>query len=247
MDLKQPIGNIGVTKKNLFYFLIVFFSRNEILYSQDILINIDTNRELGLLISGIEEVGYKLGQTRQTADLMTELYKLLDDSPEQIGQGCLGLYLMKKFLHSQLNKFLDEGNIQTDITYRHLVRLLYFLFNHPSSTGVHSATVYHGMDLSSSTIDAYREAATNGTTLQYMSFISTTPSVEIAKHFTTNTLFIMNLNKVYTNEKRSIDISNYSGNPGEQEILLAAGIEFNVNKIEYDENNKCNIFLDVYV
>ncbi|CAF4598465.1 unnamed protein product [Rotaria sp. Silwood2] len=139
---------------------------------------------------------------------------------------------METFLRSEMNKFLREANKEKLVTYGPFVRLLYFTFNEPSTVEVHSTTVYHGMNLIQSDIDFYKRSADDNTTLQWMSFTSTTASREFAESFGTNTLFIMELKKVYEKEKRSIDIDISLKRTNQQEILLSVGIEFTVEKVQ---------------
>ncbi|CAF4721094.1 unnamed protein product, partial [Rotaria sp. Silwood2] len=113
--------------------------------------------------------------------MMGVLYELIDASPEKVRDGCLHLYTMETFLRSEMNKFLREANKEKLVTYGPFVRPLYFTFKEPSTVEVHSTTVYHGMNLIQSDIDFYKRSADDNTTLQWMSFTSTTASREFAE------------------------------------------------------------------
>jgi hypothetical protein len=105
------------------------------------------------------------------------------------------------------------------------------------------------MDLKPPMIDAYKEAAKHDKSFRWASFSSTSKNLKLAEFWDANTNFIMQLNKISSAaEKKAIDISLYSQFPEEEEVLLKAGIEFTVKKVDYDDTNKKHyIYLDVYV
>jgi len=108
--------------------------------------------------------------------------------------------------------------------------------------------VYREIKLSPWIIDAYKEATKISISYRWAGFSSISKSQQFAEDFNTNTLFIIQLKKIYLREKKAIDISGYSQFPEEEEILLQAGIEFTVEKVDYDdEKKKFYIHLHVYV
>ncbi len=242
--VKKNTGIVGDTKSKLFKLLF----RNQMNDFHDGAENLDINNELQSLITALEREGIKLEKQEQSKILINELYTLIDATPDQIGHGCLHLYSMETFLYPQLNQFLREADHTKVEIYGSFVRLLCFYFNHSSSIEVHGIEVYRGMNLSSSVIDAYEEAAKSGTSYRWTGFSSTSKSRQFVKDFNTNTLFIMQLKKIYSREKKAIDISGYSQFPEEEEVLLKAGVEFTVEKVNYDnEKEKYYIYLNVYV
>jgi hypothetical protein len=188
------------------------------------------------------------GEGDKYTTLVIELLKLIHTSPETVCHGCARLYTMETFIYNQLNKFLREADVTKIGMYGPFVRLLYFYFNHPSSMGVDSIKVYRAMNLKPPMIDAYKEAAKHNKSFRWASFSSTSKNLKFAEFWDANTTFIMQLNKISSEEKKAIDISFYSQFPEEEEVLLKAGIEFTVKKVDYDDRNKKHyIYLDVYV
>ncbi|CAF4191518.1 unnamed protein product, partial [Rotaria magnacalcarata] len=93
-------------------------------------------------------------------------------SSEKVVQGYLRLYLMEASLMSKLNEIMLEPQSKKFKEFAPLVRLLYYVFNHPSSMEAHGITVYHGMDLSTVDINTYKMYGGTDTTLQWIAFIS---------------------------------------------------------------------------
>jgi hypothetical protein len=211
-------------------------------------IQLDMNNELQSLAAALEEEGIKLGKQEDSEILITELCPLIDAPDDEVGQGCLRLYSMNTFLCQQLNQFLREADRTKIETYGSFVRLLYFYFNHSWSIEVYNIEVYRGMNLSSSMIDEYQQVAKSRTSFRWAAFMSTSRSRKFIECLNTNTVFIMNLKKVYSHGKKAIDISPYSQYPEEEEILIKPGVGFTVENVKYDnEKKKHYIDLNVYV
>ncbi|CAF1218558.1 unnamed protein product [Rotaria sordida] len=214
----------------------------------EVIEKLDIDNELQSLAMALEREGLKLGKRTEAKILINDLHILRGTTPDKMGQGCLRLYSMQTFLYPELNQFLREGDRTKIETYKPFVRLLCYYFNHSSSIEVHSIEVYRGMNLSLSMINAYRKATESGTSFRWAGFSSTSKNREFAEDFNTNTLFIMQLKKIYSKEKKAIDISIYSQFPEEEEVLLKAGVEFTVEKVKYDDRKKKHyIYLNVYV
>ncbi|CAF1142584.1 unnamed protein product, partial [Adineta steineri] len=190
--------------------------------------------ELQLLATGLKKVGNELGKQPESEILIKSLFELMDLSSNEVCQECLRIYSMQTFLYSHLNQFLREADHSKIKIYGPFVRLLCLCFQHPSSVEVHGITVYRGMNLSLSMIDDYKEAAKNSISYRWSGFSSTSKSQEFAEFFDTNTVFIMQLKKIYSRQKKAIDISDYSQFPEEEEILLRTGVEFTVENVNYD-------------
>ncbi|CAF0914966.1 unnamed protein product, partial [Didymodactylos carnosus] len=195
-----------------------------------------------LEVEGIDKI---LGNEKDSM-LSLQLTKLIYRTPEEVGQGCIHLYTMNTFLYSQINRFLREADEAEVETYAPFVRLLHWYFDHSSSIEIHSINVYRGMQLSQPIIEDYKEAAKRGESYRWAGFSSTSRCRDVAEFFGNNTLFIMYLRKLHQKEKKAVDISRYSQFPDEEEVLLKAGVEYTIEKVEYD-GEKCYIYLIVYV
>ncbi|CAF1411286.1 unnamed protein product [Adineta steineri] len=197
--------------------------RHQMSSDHTIIKGLNIEYQVHLLASGLEKAGDELGKRSESEMLIQSLFELMDLSSDKVCQECLRIYSMETFLYSELNQFLCEVE-------------------------VHSITVYRGANLSLSMIDVYKEAAKNSISYRWSGFSSTSKSQEFAENFHTNTVFIMQLKKIYPREKKAIDISHYSELPEEEEILLRTGVEFTVENVNYDhEKKKHYINLNVYV
>lgn len=196
------------------------------------------NKELQLLILALEKQGQRNGRSHEAEDLIKDLYPSIDSNPDIVGQTCLQIYTKETFLYYDLNKFLREGdNSKIDI-YGSFVRLLCFCFSHSSTKEIHGITVYRGMNLNEKMIDAYHLAQQSGTSFRWAAFSSTSRNPDIAYEFETNSLFIIQLRKIYDKEKKAIDISMFSKYPDEQEVFLKAGVEFTVELVMFNEEDR---------
>jgi len=214
----------------------------------DALENLNIDNELQSLATALEREGLKLRKRTEAEILIDVLCKLIDTTPDKVVQGCLRLYSMETFIYTQLNQFLLEADETKIETYIPFVRLLYFCFDQMPSIEVHGIKVYRGMNLPSSMIDAYKEAMKINMSFRWAGFSSTTKSRKFAENFNSSSLFIMELKKIYSREKKAIDISGYSQFPKEEEVLLKAGVEFTVEEVNYDDEKKKHyIYLNVYV
>ncbi|UJR12473.1 hypothetical protein I4U23_016648 [Adineta vaga] len=212
------------------------------------IIELDLNAELQSLVAELEEEGINLGKQTESEMLIKELCTLIDETSGEVGQGCVRLYSMHTFLYQQLNQFLREADRTKIETYGSFVRLLYSYFNHPWSIEVHSIEVYRGMNLLPSMIDEYKKVAKSSASFRWAGFSSTSKSRKLVEDLDTNTLFIMKLIKVYSREKKAIDISDYSQYPEEEEVMLKSAVQFTVDKVDYDDEKKKHyINLNVYV
>lgn len=196
----------------------------------------------------IKQEGIRLKKTIESERLIDQLTTLIDMTPQEVGQRCAYIYSMETFLYSQLNQFLREEDLTKIEIYKSFVRLLFLYFDDPSSIEVHSIEVYRGMNLTPTMIDAYKEAMNSNRSFRWAAFSSTSRNRALVEKIGTNTIFVMKLNKIYCEKKKSIDISNHSQYPAEEEVLLQAGVEFIVKNIQYNAENKKNyIYLEVYV
>jgi hypothetical protein len=111
---------------------------------------------------------------------------------------------------------------------------------------VDNLVVYRGVNLQPEDIRAYQQAAGNGI-LRWYGFISTSKSRKVAEFYNANTLMEIHLNKRYPNDGRAVDIGVLSQFPEEEEVLLRAGVEFCVEKVEQDDQSKYLIRIKAYV
>ncbi|CAF1528951.1 unnamed protein product, partial [Didymodactylos carnosus] len=173
--------------------------------------------------------------------------KLRIVSDADIGKCCIRLYTMNSFLYKKTNEFLREENERKLATLGLFVRELLVFYNKNAHLVPENNTyVYRAVNLTSSMITEYQSAIDNGS-YRWLGFSSTSRNPQLPEFDDCNTLLIMELKKICT-DNNAIDISSLSQFPQEEEILLRAGTEFTVQNVQYEAaNNKHVINLTVYV
>ncbi|CAF1215716.1 unnamed protein product [Adineta steineri] len=100
--------------------------------------------------------------------------------------------------------------------------------------------VYRGTTLLPGMLEGYQQAI--GDPITYHSFTSTSKDFRVAEMYGGNTLFIIRL--MQSRYQAHTDISYHSQFPDEQEVLLPAGYQFYVDKIDFDSvRNKHVIYM----
>jgi ubiquitin-conjugating enzyme E2 D len=250
--LQPKTFDSGESKECLSIILQCFaqsLSRNRSSDFRQAITDLNLDEELQSLAVALQKAGTDLDQEADIERLMDQLDMMFGMSAKEVVDGCLRMYTMQTFLYPQVNQFLRHTDTSKIHIYGSYVRLLCFCFDHPTSVEVHSIDVYRGMELPLSTLDAYRRASGSGTSFRWASFSSTSRNRRfVENYFQTNTLFIMHLRKIHMYEKKAIDISALSHYPDEEEVLLNAGVEFTVERIDYNEEyRRHEISLNVYV
>lgn len=194
---------------------------------------------LSALIVGIRKEGSLIGQKLQADNLVKELEKIHEMDSVSIGLRCIHLYTKSSFLFKILNKFLHERDYNKIATLGHFCKILYLQFE-KCRTNIDSLKLYRGENLRTHELRAYKRATGKGS-YQLRGFTSTSKSKDIAEKFVRNALLIMRLEKRY-NDGRALDISKLSQFQEEDEVLLRPGVEFSIDKYEYDENKKVYTF-----
>lgn len=150
------------------------------------------------------------------------------------------LYSSDKFLFKLINsvlRCLDVSNTKVHT----LGPFCWLLVNYLSKEKPkESFTVYRGGTLTDKMIEEYKNAVNRR--IYWASFISTTRNEKVADMFKKNTLFIIKITAKY--EVTLGDISSVSLFPDEEEVLLALGSHFEVERVERKRNN-CKIFMKI--
>ncbi len=147
---------------------------------------------------------------------------------------CVHLYTRESFLYRVLNTALrdsDHSKIET------MGPLCFLIRNYSHVCQGFVGTVYRGLDLSPSTITSYKQAVNMWRT--WPSFTSTSKNRKMAE-IRGNTLFIITIRPIkFSSAVRAYDISSISQFPSEEEVLLPAGVSFqiiNVDQKSYEKN-----------
>ena len=197
------------------------------------------------VIAGIRQEGAMRNQNLQAKKLVQKLQAIDENDAVLIGLECLALYTCDSFLSKSLNKFSRERDYTKMNTLGPFLKLLYSQFNKFPSN-VTSLKVYRGEHLRAHDLRAYKRGVRKKT-YRWLGFTSTSKSEEVAKTFIRNAFFIIYLEKKY-NGGYALDIQALSNFNEEDEVLFRPGVEFSIDKLEYDKDTNLNTFyLTAYI
>ncbi|CAF1550097.1 unnamed protein product [Adineta ricciae] len=157
----------------------------------------------------------------------------------ELSEMCIRFYTKDSFLYYVLNKALREQDYSKLDT---LGPFCYILRLYSRRLQNYIGTVYRGVELDFTTVEAYKKHV--GEWKSWPAFTSTSKDRQMAEMFG-NTLFIIEIADVKLSSPRTYDISHISSYPHEEEILLPAGISFQILKVEQDPTQKYIIHLKV--
>jgi len=96
-------------------------------------------------------------------------------------------------------------------------------------------TLYRGDRNSNNTVEEYRRAAgDNSKHFKWLPFVSTSSDRDVAEKFAVDILYIIEIRSYSSNEDQFTDLTTISHYAYEKEILLLPGVQFQVKKVEFD-------------
>jgi hypothetical protein len=174
------------------------------------------------------------------ANWMVEQLRACKSKPRRdISKICIHLYTRETFLYHVLNvalRDMDYSKLET------LGPLCFLIRDYSRSCADFTGTVYRGIGLPMAAILTYKRAV--GTWRTWPSYTSTSKSRQMAE-LLGNTLFIIEITKIKPSSPRAYDIAELSQFPNEEEVLLPAGISFQVISVEQDPQQKYVIQIKV--
>jgi hypothetical protein len=169
---------------------------------------------------------------------------------EELQKCCAKLYTKPCFIYRVVNTALRDDDRSK---LHNLGPFCYLLFNHIGrpvkySSRIHdffqrfldpnvieSIRLYRGDDNSNNIIEEYRRAVRdNSKHFKWLPFVSTSRDRTVAEKFAVDVLYIIEIRSYSLNEDRFTDLSEISHFRNEQEILLLPGVQFQVNKVSFD-------------
>ncbi|CAF3324011.1 unnamed protein product [Rotaria sp. Silwood2] len=100
---------------------------------------------------------------------------------------------------------------------------------------IQSMTLYRGDRSSDSTIEEYQRAAGDCSKhFKWLPFVSTSYDRAAAENFAVDVLYIIEIQSYSSNEDQFTDLTTIGHYADEKEILLLPGVQFQVNKLEFD-------------
>lgn len=155
----------------------------------------------------------------------------------EIAKLCIHFYTKDSFLYNVLNKALREHQYTKLET---MGPLCYLIRNYSRFSKDYIGTIYRGVELSDSEIEAYKRSINEWKT--WPAFTSTSKDRQMAEMFG-NTLFIIEITDIKLSSPRAYDIAHISCYPHEKEVLIPAGSSFNVVNVVQDGSKKCLIYI----
>ncbi|CAF3389919.1 unnamed protein product [Rotaria sp. Silwood2] len=207
-------------------------------------LSLDAN--ISAVASGILCEGRLIGKPIEADYIAKELEQVANNDSSLVGLQCIHQYTRSSFLNNSLNSFLCSEDFNKVETLGPYLKLLFLHFK-KYPINVDQMVVYRGINLSSEDILHYQQAIDKGI-FRWFGFTSTSKSRKVAEFYDTNALMIIRLIKRYPNDGRAVNIAILSQFPEEQEVLLRAGAQFRVEKVELNEEQKKHlIHIEAYV
>jgi hypothetical protein len=197
---------------------------------------------------GITEEGKYEGKQREAEWIAKELTKRRKMGLKTVWKCCARLYLLESFLYKKLNEAMRFiGNNEYEHVWRSKIRTFgpfcLLLWSNPFKNAAtkREETVYRGANLSDSSIASFTSFSQSLEPQgSFQAFTSTSRNRAKAEQFG-NVLFIMHLTDAYT-----IDYSQFSDYPGEEEVLIYPGTYVIIQHVELDiTKNKHLIYLNL--
>ncbi|CAF0790611.1 unnamed protein product [Rotaria sordida] len=150
----------------------------------------------------------------------------------EIAELCIHFYTKDSFLYFVLNKALREHDCSKLET---LGPLCYLMRNYSRLSQDYIGTVYRGVQLTYTEIEAHKRNI--GEWKTWPAYTSTSKDRQMAEIFG-NTLFIIEITDVKLSSPRAYDIAYISNYPNEKEVLIPAGVSFQILNFAQDASQK---------
>jgi hypothetical protein len=203
------------------------------------------NTSISAVTAGIRFEGGLNNKKLEAENLAKYLEELNETDIEIVGLRCIHLYTRPSFLSGALNKFRPTRDYSKIDTLGPFCKILLSQFNKYQSD-IESLKVYRGENLRVRDLRAYKRAK-GKESYKWLGFTSTSRDREIARMRMRNAFFIICLDKRYE-DGRALHIHKLAQFDEEDEVLFRPGVEFSIDRFEYDEDSKINTFyLTAYI
>lgn len=181
----------------------------------------------------IKEAALNDNHSKTEAAYMAEKLRLCKKKTRvEVSKQCINFYTKDSFLYYVLNQALrdeDHSKLET------LGPLCYLIRNYSRFSKDYIGTVYRGIQLDHTEIETYKDNI--GQWKTWTAYTSTSRDRQMAEVFG-NTLFIIEVTDTKLSALRTYDIAHISHYPHEEEILIPAGVSFQILKVEQDTQQK---------
>jgi hypothetical protein len=194
----------------------------------------DFSSAIDACIDGImKEAERHQSNSKTEAQWMIEQLQACKTKPRrEVSKDCIHLYTRESFLYHVLNIALRDADYSKLDT---LGPLCFLIRDHSRTCKQFIGTVYRGAHLSFAAIQSYKQAI--GTWRTWPSYTSTSKNRNMAE-IRGNMLFIIEITNTKLSAPRAYDVENFSQFPTEEEVLLPAGISFQIVSVEQDPQQK---------
>ena len=152
---------------------------------------------------------------------------------------CIRFYTKDSFLYYVLNQALRKHDCSKLET---LGPLCYIIRNYSRIAQDYIGMVYRGTDLSHAEIEVYKQHI--GEWKTWPAYTSTSKDRTMAEMFG-KILFIIDITDVELSSPRAYDIAHLSQYPDEKEVLIPAGVSFQILGVEQDLSQKTIIHVKI--
>lgn len=175
----------------------------------------------------------------EAAHMAERILLCLKKSRVEASIQCINLYTKDSFLYSVLNEALrkhDRSKLET------LGPLCQLIRSYSRIAQDYIGTVYRGTELSHTDIQLYKQHIGEWKTWQ--AYTSTSKDRLMAEMFG-GTLFIIDITDIKLSAPRAYDIAHLSQYPEEKEVLIPAGVSFQILSVEQDPSQKTIIHVRI--
>ena len=175
----------------------------------------------------------------EAAYMAERILQCLKKSRVEAAIQCINFYTKDSFLYTVLNQALrnhDCSKLETLGPFCQLIR------SYSRIAQDYIGTVYRGTELSPTEIQVYKQHT--GEWKTWPAYTSTSKDRVMAEMFG-GTLFIIDIGDIKLSAPRAYDIAHLSQYPEEEEVLIPAGVSFQILSVEQDPSQKTIIHVRI--
>ncbi|CAF3923306.1 unnamed protein product [Adineta steineri] len=196
----------------------------------------NANKCVRKAIEGIMTEGRLIGKEIEASYLVRKLEPCKRLLIKDISKICVHLFTRASFLYRVVNTALRNSDLSKIDT---LGPYCYLLRAYIRSAGTeYNGYLYRGCNLAEEQVSQYRNAVSTKEWKTWRSFTSTSKNQQVVEIFGENTLFIINVKEIGISSNRAFNIQHISQFPDEEEVLLPAGVLFQIVDVQKDEKTK---------
>jgi len=175
---------------------------------------------------------------------------------------CANLYTKSSYIYRAVNNALRDNDKTKSATLGPFAFVLFNFIGQQSKDNcsmrdrfkriihrnkIQSITLYRGDRNCDNTVEEYRQSVgDNSKYFKWLQFVSTSRNKKVAEKFPGDILYTIEIESYSSTEDQLTDMTPYSDYPDEEEILLLPGVQFQVKKVNFD-NEKGRHIIDISI